>query len=482
MDEREKEKLRAQDDGEEFSAAGGGRRWVLGGLIALLLVSLLSFFVWRRVAQKPAEVAAEKPAVAETGKVKFLMEQQWLIHLKLAKAEEQTVARQITATGRVIPAANSQALVAPPVSGILAGNNLPRVGQFVGAGQIIATVQQTATSAEVAQVRAAAAQVRAADAQTRAQIQAQNLQIQAQNAQAQIENARLEADKRTTAGEVEKARIRLEQAKREAARARRLFEGKALAQKQMQAAESEQNDAQANYDAAVKRRDALASARPIAPLQPLKESYGYAAGGERLNVNANYTVRAPFGGYVTKVNKSTGEQVAPGEAIIEISNLDTVWVEAPIFERDLSLLGASRTATFTVAAYPEEFKGTVLDLGAKIDEQTRAANVIFQVPNGGRALRLGMQANVRLDGEKTVTAMMIPKEAVLEAEGKKLIYVLLSGEEFERREVTLGDEYGDKVAVLSGLEKGERVVTQGAYQVRLQELRPAEAGVHSHET
>ncbi len=47
---------------------------------------------------------------------------------------------------------------------------------------------------------------------------------------------------------------------------------------------------------------------------------------------------------------------------------------------------------------------------------------------------------------------------------------------------TVSDEYGERVAVISGLNKGERVVTQGAYQIRLQELRPADAGVHSHET
>jgi RND family efflux transporter MFP subunit len=194
------------------------------------------------------------------------------------------------------------------------------------------------------------------------------------------------------------------------------------------------------------------------------------------------TISAPFGGYVTKVNKSIGEQVSPGDAIVEISNLNTVYVEAPIFERDLNILSGSRTASFTTSAYPQEFKGTVLDIGATIDEQTRAANVIFQVDNAGRVLRLGMQANVRLDAEQSVTAMMIPKEAVLEAEGKKIVYVLLSGEEFQRREVTLGDEYGDEIAILSGVEKGERVVTQGVYQLRLQELRPADAGVHSHET
>jgi RND family efflux transporter MFP subunit len=139
--------------------------------------------------------------------------------------------------------------------------------------------------------------------------------------------------------------------------------------------------------------------------------------------------------------------------------------------------------TFTTPAYPDqEFKGTVVDIGTVIDEQTRAAKVIFQLPNDGRALRLGMQANVRLDAGEQVTAMMIPKEAVLEHEGKKIVYVLLSGEEFERREVTIGDELVGKVAVLAGLNKGERVVTQGAYQLKLQELQPAEAGAHTHET
>ena len=412
--------------------------------VALLVVLLA--FLWLRRPTK--QVAAEAPApAATTGTVKFLMEQQWLIRMKLALVEEQTVARQITATGRVIPSANSQALVAPPVGGILSGRNLPRVGQRVAQGQTIAVVQQTATSAEQAQVRAAAASLN-------------------------LENARLEADRRTASGEVEAARVRLDLATKEAARAQRLYERKAFSERQMQAAEADLKAAKVGYDAAVKRLEALTSSAAVAIA---RSGVGSA--------NASHTVRAPLSGYVTKVNKSIGEQVQPGEAIVEISNLDTVWVEAPIFERDLSRLAGNVSATFTTPAYPnQEFKGVVLDIGAVIDEQTRAAKVIFQLPNGGRALRLGMQANVRLDAGEQVTAMMIPKEAVLEHEGKKIVYVLKSGEEFERREVTIGDELGDKVAVLSGLNKGERVVTQGAYQLKLQELKPAEAGPHTHET
>jgi multidrug efflux pump subunit AcrA (membrane-fusion protein) len=121
----------------------------------------------------------------------------------------------------------------------------------------------------------------------------------------------------------------------------------------------------------------------------------------------------------------------------------------------------------------------MVDIGAVIDEQTRAATVIFQAPNAGRALLAGMQANVRLDVGAKSEALLIPKEAIQENEGRKMVFVALTGEEFAPRDVTLGDEYGEKVAVLAGLKEGERVVTQGAYQLRLKQLRPGGGDEHA---
>lgn len=468
----------------EQTAPSKFRNLAIGGIIACLLFGLIGYFVWKRLPKKTEEAKTEAEK-NETGRVKFLMEQQWLIRMKLAKAEEQTVSRQVASTGKVVPAANSQSVVSTPVAGILTDRQLPIIGQYVGGGQPIAFIRQTPTSTDLAQTRAAQNQVELSKVQIesqKAQLELQKSQMEMQNSQIEIENTRLETEKRLASGDVDKARVRLEQTKREAERMQRLFDGKAVSQKQLQTAQTERESAQIEYDSAVKRRDGLNKARPV-QTKKVNINTDFGAITNLASVPNGLTVSAPFGGYVTKVNKSIGEQVSPGDAIVEISNLDTVYVEAPIFERDLNTLGTSRTATFTVSAYPErEFKGTVLDFGSTIDEQTRAAKVIFQVENAGRALRLGMQANVRLDAEETVTAMLIPKEAVLESEGKKLVYVLIDGEEFERREVTLGDDYGGKVAVLTGINKGERVVTQGAYQIRLQELRPAENTVHSHET
>src|SRR4030095_2287889 len=110
--------------------------------------------------------------------------------------------------------------------------------------------------------------------------------------------------------------------------------------------------------------------------------------------------------------------------------------------------------------------------GKVVDEQSRTAKAIFEVANPSEQLSIGMQANLRLDAGRPASVLLIPREAVLDNEGKKIVYVLLSGEEFERRDVVLGDEYGGKVAILSGIKPGERGGTKGAHKLHLKEWRP----------
>ena len=414
-------------------------------VVAIGVVGIAVLIGYSLVRSKPAKQGEAAPvAGSPSGTVQFRMEQQWLIRMKLAKAEKQWVARQITSTGRVIPAARNQAIIAPPVGGILSGGQLPRVGQQVTRGQVLAVLNQRPTAAESAQIAAG-------------------------NAQLRIEQARTEAERRRLRQAAIEAEVRLNQARIEYERAQRLYERKAYSLRQLQATEADHKAAQAGHAAMGDQ------------LRALTDGSGAKLGG--IGIPTSYAVHSPISGTVVKVSKAMGEQVAPGDAIVEIVNLETVWVETPIFERDLSYLSGKSKPVFTTAAYPGvEFAGTIVDIGAVINEQSRAATVTFEVPNRDRTLRIGMQANVRLDSGEGVDALIIPKEAVLDNEGQKIVYVLISGEEFQRRQVTIRDEYGDKIAVLSGLEPGERVVTQGALQLKLQELRPANAGAHTHET
>jgi membrane fusion protein, heavy metal efflux system len=407
-------------------------------LLVFIGLSAVGIFVFRRSGAGVDETAA--PAAASTGRVSFLMEQQWLIKLKLAKAEEVLRAPQIQSTGRVVPVPAKRAIVAPPVGGIIGAGAMPRIGQQVSQGRLLVTLVQTPTAAEAAQIQAAATQI-------------------------QIENSRVDAERRKLAQIEIEAKARLEEAAHDLGRSQRLYEKKAYSAKALEADELARDVAAAQLEAVREQLKALQSATSTAPA-----------------LGANYNVHAPISGTVVSVSKAVGEQVAPGEAIVEIVDLDTVWVEAPIFERDLGKLAKDGHAIFTTAAYPgKEFQGRLINIGKVIDEESRTAKAIFEIPNRSEELSIGMQANLRLDSGPRTPVLLIPREAVLDNEGRKIVYVLLSGEEFERRDVMVGDEYGGKVAILSGVHPGERVVTQGAYQLKLQELRPANAGAHTHE-
>ena len=363
------------------------------------------------------------------GTVSFLMEQQWLIQMKLAQAEEAMLAPQITSTGRVIPAPRNHAVVAPPVGGIISGGPLPQLGQQVRQGEVITTLVQTSTAAEAAQIR--------------------------------VEEARMESEHRRLSELRAEVTARLDFARLELERAERLYERGAYSLRERQRAETELKAAEAVLASIEAQRDAFDT--PIA--------------------GTSHQVRAPISGTVVQVNKRFGEQVQMGETILEVAETSTVWVEVPIFESDLSRLDPTPVATFTTPTYPgREFTSDVIiDAGDIIDEDTRTAMFVFEVANPDGLIRIGMQANLRLDADETVPTLLVPKEAVLDHEGQNIVYVLVSGESFERRNVILGDEYGDKIGILSGLEGGERVVTQGAYQLKLQELAPADPGAHTHE-
>jgi membrane fusion protein, heavy metal efflux system len=401
-------------------------RWTVIA-VAMLAVALTAFFVLRKPQEQLADAAP--PGADSGGIVPFRMEQQWLIHLKMAVAEEARMAPQIRSVGRVIAKPSNRAVVAPPVGGIIQTGTMPRIGQQVAGGQVIATLLQTPTAAEAAQIR--------------------------------IENTRIEADRRRLQQAEVEAKARADEAAHDAERAERLYERKAYSAKALEFDVLNRKTAEAQLAAVREQLMALQSA-PAA--------------------STTYEVHSPIAGTVVSVSKAAGEQVAPGEAILEVIALDTVWVQAPVFEKDLGRLNKNIQAVFTTAAFPDkELTGRLINVGSVIDEQTRAADAIFEVNNRSGELRIGMQANVRVSAGNEEQVLLVPREAIVDNEGQKIVYVMKSGETFERRNVVLGDEYGAKVTILSGIKPGERVVTQGAYQLKLQELKPANAGAHTHE-
>src|SRR5437867_2651539 len=334
------------------------KKWILPVIAVAAVAALL--LLWKRPAQGDVE-PAPAAATASTGIVQFRMEQQWLIHMKLAKAQEAELPSQVYSTGRVIPVPSNRAVVASPVGGVIDGRALPQVGQRVARGELLATVLQTPTAAEAAQIR--------------------------------IENSRVDAERRRLAQAEIEARARLTAAAAEADRAKRLIEMKAYSQRQVETAEADRKAAEAILAGVQEQIEALQTAP----------------------MGLNYQVTAPISGTVVALKKSPGEEVRPGEPILEIVALEQVWVEAPIFEKDLGRVKRDVTAIFTTAAFPDkEFHGRLVNIGSVVNEQSRAATAVFEVNNASGDLKLGMQANLRIGVGQKNKVLLVPRDSILD--------------------------------------------------------------------
>lgn len=190
-------------------------------------------------------------------------------------------------------------------------------------------------------------------------------------------------------------------------------------------------------------------------------------------------VPAPFAGSILEVLAPAGSGVEAGTPIFRIADLSTVLVGADVPERALASVRPGERAVVRLAAYPDRsFTGRVERLGDVLDPQTRTAEALIRVPNGDRALRPGMSAAVGIDvpgGGSGVGAVVltVPSSAVVSDGAMRYVFVEVGPRTYERRVVEVasgavpgGGPAASRVALVSGVEPGERVVTRGAFTLK----------------
>jgi membrane fusion protein, heavy metal efflux system len=92
---------------------------------------------------------------------------------------------------------------------------------------------------------------------------------------------------------------------------------------------------------------------------------------------------------------------------------------------------------------------------------------VYELPNPDGRLRIGMALTVYVETAHVEEALVVPVAALVDEDGRAIAFVQVSGETFEKRDLTLGIRDGAFVQILAGLAEGERVVTKGAYAIRL---------------
>jgi RND family efflux transporter MFP subunit len=120
----------------------------------------------------------------------------------------------------------------------------------------------------------------------------------------------------------------------------------------------------------------------------------------------------------------------------------------------------------TVDAYPgEEFAGRVARVAPVLDPATRTAEMEIEIPNASGRLKPGMYARVRLISSRKADALVVPKAAVVDSQGRKGVF-LVQNNQAVFRAVTLGLEEPNRIEITDGLTEGEAVVTTGASALR----------------
>jgi len=105
--------------------------------------------------------------------------------------------------------------------------------------------------------------------------------------------------------------------------------------------------------------------------------------------------------------------------------------------------------------------------GSVIDENTRTISVIYELSNPSSEFLVGSFITAHLNTAENIQTISIPKSAVFDSGGKKVCFVQLEGESFEKRVIELGIEGQDHFQVLNGLQSGEKIVVKGGYAIKL---------------
>lgn len=184
----------------------------------------------------------------------------------------------------------------------------------------------------------------------------------------------------------------------------------------------------------------------------------------RLTVVDDLTLRAPLTGVLTGVFVVNGQLVEAGQRLMALLDPSVVWVHADVYEADVASVQRSTRAVITSQSMPDlALSGRRVALGVTQGEVPGAVEAWFEVLNAGGRLTVGALVDVDIEQGDVESALVIPRSAVFEKDGRKLVFIHTAPERFTAREVSLGSSLGARVVVTGDLNPGDRVVTAGGY-------------------
>lgn len=181
-------------------------------------------------------------------------------------------------------------------------------------------------------------------------------------------------------------------------------------------------------------------------------------------VSETVRIYAPNSGYVSDLKVREGQYVEPAAALFNISTLQQVWVSAEVFERQAGQLKVGDPVTMTLDYAPgRRWQGKVDYLYPTLDAATRTLKVRLRFDNPDEFLKPNMFAKVSIRSGKGEPQMVVPSEAVIRTGSQNRLVLALGDGGFKSVAVTLGAQFGDRVAILDGVEPGDNIVSSAQF-------------------
>jgi membrane fusion protein, heavy metal efflux system len=234
------------------------------------------------------------------------------------------------------------------------------------------------------------------------------------------------------------------------ARAQDLYQHHAIAERDLQAAESAEVQAQADLTAAEQGLRVLGIPKP----DTLVEN----------PTSPEVPVIAPIAGEVVERLCSPGQVIQAGQTqCFTVSNMRTVWVLANVYENQLAYVHVGDPVTITTDAYKAEFHGRISFMGAALDPTSRTLQARIDTTNINQLLKKDMFVTATVRAGQVNDALLVPDSAVLrDAENKPYVYVESGNNQFARRSVEVADSHDGKTRIGSGLQPGDKVAGDGS--------------------
>jgi membrane fusion protein, heavy metal efflux system len=234
------------------------------------------------------------------------------------------------------------------------------------------------------------------------------------------------------------------------ARARDLYEHKAIAEQNLEQAQS----------AEVLASGDLASSQAALKVMGITDPDELVKGPPSFEV----PVRAPISGEVVEQDVSAGQLIQPGTTqCFMISDIGSVWVLVNIYQKDLPYVRVGDTVAIRTDTYPEAFHGRISYVAASLDPNTRTLQARIETNNPGEKLKKDMYVVATVNAGTIPNAIALPDAAVLrDSENQPFVYAAAASNQFGRRSVTLGESLNGQTQIISGLKAGDQVIGNGS--------------------